>query len=52
MSWHRAHGRCATALVALEEHLNLKATKDKGPPPREKLELRASLLEALGWAQP
>jgi len=38
--------------VALEEHLNLKATKDKGPPPREKLELRASLLEALGWAQP
>ena len=50
VSWHRAHGRCATALVALEEHLNLKATKDKGPPPREKLELRASLLEALGWA--
>jgi len=48
VSWHRAHGRYATALVALEEHLNLKATKDTGPPAREKLELRASLLEALG----
>ena len=46
VSWHRAHGRCASALAALEEHL----VKEKGPPPREKLELKAALLEDLGWA--
>ena len=51
LAWHgtaapRTAGRYASALAALEE----QSAKDKGPPPREKLELKAELLEALGWA--
>ena len=45
MAWHRAHGRHATALAALDEHLG----KEKGLPPRDKLELRLKLLDQLGW---
>ena len=46
VGWHKAHGRHASALAALDEHLG----KEKGPPPKDKLESRAALLEALGWA--
>lgn len=44
VAWHRAHGYAATALAALDEHL----AKEKGPPPKEKLELRLDLRELGG----
>ena len=45
VAWHRAHARPATALQALDDHLG----KDKGLPPKDKLELRLELLGELGW---
>ena len=45
VAWHRAHGRPATALQALDDHLG----KEKGLAPKDKLELRLELLGELGW---
>ena len=44
--WHKLRGRFATALVALNESLD----KEKSPVSKENLELKAELLDALGWA--
>jgi len=46
VEWHRKHGRRASAVQALDEHLG----KEKGPAPKDKLELRIELLAGLGWS--
>ena len=46
VDWHAAHGRYATALKALDEHLG----KEKGAPPKDKLQKRIALVGKLGWA--
>jgi len=43
--WHKLHGRCATAMTALNESVS----KEKAPISKENLELKAELLTALGW---
>ena len=44
--WHVAHGRLATALGVLSESVS----KEKKAPSKDDLELKAELLEKLGWA--